>query len=105
MALHIDIDDPRYRDAAAQILLRRDNFRPEANITSAIRDLFILIGLACSEEIVEENPPYDVSGRAVDLTTLDTFVEFKHRISTARGSETDPENMQQSDDYLARHGG
>ena len=52
MALHIDIDDPRYRDAAAQVLLRHDNFQPEANITSAVRDFLILTSLTSSEEIV-----------------------------------------------------
>ncbi len=36
MATHIDIADPKYRDAAAQVLLRHDSFQPEANITSAV---------------------------------------------------------------------
>ena len=102
MALHIDIDDPKYRDAASQILLRHDNFQPEANITSAVRDFLILTGLARSEEIVEENPPSDASRRAVDLTALDTFIEFKRRIGTASGGEPDPENVRQLDDYLAQ---
>ena len=102
MALHINIADPRYRDAAAQILLRHDNFQPEANITSAVRDFLILTGLARSEEIVEENPPSDASRRAVDLTALDTFIEFKRRIGTAAGGEPDPENVRQLDDYLAQ---
>ena len=102
MALHIDIDDPRYRDAAAQVLLRHDNFQPEANITSAVRDFLILTGLTSSEEIVEENPPSDASRRAVDLTALDTFVEFKRRIGTAAGGDPDPENVRQLDDYLAQ---
>ena len=35
MAVHIDITDPKYREAAAQVLLRHDSFQPEANITSA----------------------------------------------------------------------
>ena len=102
MAPHIDIDEPRYRDAAAQILLRHDNLQPEANITSAVRDSLILTGLARSEEIVEENPPSDASRRAVDLTALDTFIEFKRRIGTAPGGEPDPENVRQLDDYLAQ---
>ena len=102
MAQHIDIYDPRYRDAAAQILLRHDNFQPEANITSAVRDFLILTGLARSEEIVEENPPSDASRRAVDLTALDTFIEFKRRIGTVAGGEPDPENVRQLDDYLAQ---
>ena len=102
MVIHIDIGDPKYRDAAAQVLSRHDNFQPEANITSAVRDFLILTGLARSEEIVEEDPPSDASRRAVDLTALDTFVEFKRRIGTASGGEPDPENVRQLDDYLAQ---
>ena len=102
MSVHIDIDDPKYRDAAAQILLRHDNFQPEANITSAVRDFLILTGLARSEGIVEENPPSDTSRRAVDLTALDTFVEFKRRIGTTASGEPDPENVRQLDDYLSQ---
>ena len=102
MAVHIDIADPKYRDATAQILLRHDNFQPEANITSAVRDFLILTSLARSEEIVEENPPSDTSRRAVDLTALDTFIEFKRRVGTTTGGEPDPENIRQLDDYLAQ---
>ena len=80
MALHIDIEDPGYRDAAAQILLRHDNFQPEANSTSAVRDFLILTGLARS----------------------DAFIEFKRRVGTTTGGEPDPENVQQLDDYLAQ---
>ncbi len=105
MAFHIDINDPRYRDAAAKILLRHDNFQPEANITSAVRDFLILTNLAQSEEIVEENPPSDSSRRAVDLTALDTFIEFKRRIGTAPNGEPDPENVRQLDNYLAQSAG
>ena len=103
MAVHIDIDDPKYRDAAAQVLLRHDSFQPEANITSAVRDFLILTGLARSEEIVEENPPSDASRRAVDLTALDTFIEFKRRIGTVPGGEPDPENVRQLDDLSLIH--
>ena len=63
-------------------------------------DFLILTGLARSEEIIEENPPSDSSRRAVDLTALDTFIEFKRRIGTAPGGEPDPENVLQLDDYL-----
>ena len=66
MALHIDIEDPGYRDAATQILLRHDNFQPETNVTSLVRDFLILTGLARSEEIVEETPLSDASRHAVD---------------------------------------
>ena len=105
MAVHIDIDDPRYRDAAAQIFLRHDNLQPEANITSAVRDFLILTELARSEGIVEEIPPSDTSRRAVDLTALDTFIEFKRRIGTTAGGEPDPENVRQLDDYLTQSAG
>ena len=100
--MHIDTNDPRYRDAAAEILRRHDNLEPEANITSAVRDFLILTGLARSEEIVEENPPSEASRRAVDLTALDTFIEFKRRIGTTSGGGPDPENVDQLDDYLAQ---
>ena len=100
MATHIDLNAPRYRDAAAQILSRHDALQPEANITSAVRDFLIATGLVHSEEIIEENPPSDGSRWAVDLTALDTFIEFKRRIGTASGSEADPENVRQIDEYL-----
>ena len=102
MATHIDYRDPRYADAAAEILRRHDDFQAEANITSAVRDFLILTGLARSDEIVEENPPSGASRRAVDLTALDTFIEFKRRVGTASGGEPDPENVKQLDDYLAQ---
>ena len=82
MAIHIDIGDPKYRNAVAEILRRHDRGEPEANITSAVRDFLILTGLARSEEMLEENPPSDASRRAVDLTALDTFIEFKRRIGS-----------------------
>ena len=100
MVTHLDIGDGRYAEAAAAILRRHDNGEPEANITSAVRDFLILTGLASSEEIIEENPPSDGSRRAVDLTALDTFIEFKQRIGTAGGFNPDPANVKQLDDYL-----
>ena len=102
MAAPVDIEDPKYRDAAALILLRHDNFQAEANITSAVRDFLILTGLANSKEMVEENPPSDASRQAVDLTALDTFIEFKRRVGTTQGGEPDPENVRQLDGYLAQ---
>ena len=65
-----------------------------------MRDFFILTGLANADEIVEENPPTNESRRAVDLTALDTFVEFKRRIGTAGGFNPDPANVAQIDEYL-----
>ena len=103
MTTHLDISDPRYADAAAAILHRHDNGEPEANITTAVRDFLILTRLAQTDEIIEENPPADSPGasrRAVDLTALDTFIEFKRRIGTAAGFNPDPAHVQQLDDYL-----
>ena len=100
MATHMDVNDARYRDAAAAIIRRHDNFEAEANITTAVRDFLILTGLANADEIIEENPPSDGSRRAVDLTALDTFVEFKRRIGTAGGFNPDPAHVAQLDEYL-----
>ena len=100
MAAQIDYNDPRYAQAAAEILRRHDNGEPEANITSAVRDFLILTGLASGEEMVEENPPAQGSRRAVDLTALDTFIDFKRRIGTAGGFNPNAEYVQQLDDYL-----
>ena len=102
MPLHIDYNDPRYADSAAEILRRHDNAEPEANITSAVRDFLISTGLAGPTEIVEENPPAQGSRRAVDLTALDTFIEFKRRIGTTGGLDPNPDYVQQIDDYLAQ---
>ena len=101
MATHLDVNDAAYREAAAAILRRHDNFEAEANITTAVRDFLILTGLADGDEIVEENPPSDGSRRAVDLTALDTFIEFKRRVGTAGGGfNPDPAHVAQLDDYL-----
>ena len=56
--------------------------------------------MASGEEMVEENPPAQGSHRAVDLTALDTFIEFKRRIGTAGGFNPNAEYVQQLDDYL-----
>ena len=48
MSTHIPPNDPRYREAAAEILRRHDGAQPEANITSTVRDFLILTGLAQS---------------------------------------------------------
>ena len=102
MPPHIDYNDPRYADSAAEILRRHDNTEREANITSAVRDFLIATGLARPSEIVEENPPAEGSRRAVDLTALDTFIESKTRIGTTGGLDPNPEYVQQLDDYLAQ---
>ena len=102
MPVHIDYNDPRYAESAAEILRRHDNAEPEANITSAVRDFLIATGLAAPSEIVEENPPAQGSRRAVDLTALDTFIEFKRRIGSTGGLDPNPEYVEQIDDYLSQ---
>ena len=95
-------DDSTAHRAAAELLRRHENGEAEANITSAVRDFLIATRLAKAEEIVEENPPAEQSRSAVDLTALDTFIESKRRIGTARGLSPDPEYVSQLDDYLAQ---
>ena len=51
MAGQIDYNDPRYAQAAAEILRRHENGEPEANITSAVRDFLIVTGLVRGDEI------------------------------------------------------
>ena len=97
---HIDYNDPRLASAAAEILRRHDNGEPEANITSAVREFLVLTGLVGPGDVVEENPPAQGSRRAVDLTALDTFVEFKRRIGTTGGFNPYPNNVRQLDEYL-----
>ena len=99
---HINPDDPRFADAAREILHRHNSGQPEANITSAVRDFLTLTGLAQPHEMVEENPPSETSRRAVDLTALDTFIEFKRRIGVASGFAPHPDHVGQLDDYLAQ---
>ena len=100
MPTHIDTTDPKYKNAAAEILRRHDSGEAEANITTAVRNFLTVTGLVKDEEIVEENAPALGSRRAVDLTALDTFIEFKRRIGTKGGFDPDPENVRQLDDYL-----
>ena len=54
MTIHIDINDPRYQEAAGNILRRHENLEAEANVTSAIRDFLILTELVNANEITEE---------------------------------------------------
>ena len=102
MSTQIDPNDRNCADAAAEILRRHNRGEPEANITTAVRNFLTATGLVADEEIVEENPPAEGSRRAVDLTALDTFIEFKRRIGTAGGFNPDPANVRQLDDYLAQ---
>ena len=102
MPVHIDYNDPKYSESAAEILRRHNRSEPEANITSAVRNFLTITGLVKDEEIVEENPPAQGSRRAVDLTALDTFIEFKRRLGTVGGFNPNPDYVQQVDDYLAQ---
>ncbi len=102
MPAHIDYDDPKYAEAAREVLRRHDAFEAEANITSAVRRFLTETGLVQSDEIVEENPPAEGSRQAVDLTALDTFIEFKRRIGSTGGFDPNPDYVEQLDDYLAQ---
>ena len=99
---HLDIKDPKYPLLAGAILGRYERNEVEANITSAVRDFLIQTGLANNKEIREENPPSDTSLSSVDLTALDTFIEFKRRIGTTGAGQPDPRNVEQLDDYLSQ---
>ena len=99
---HITADDPRGAQAAAEILRRYTDGEPEANITSAVRNFLTVTGLVRDEEVVEEAPPAEGSRQAVDLTALDTFIEFKRRIGTASDGAPNPQYVEQLDDYLAQ---
>lgn len=96
MVLNYENED--CRAAAAEILRRHEEGGTEADITSAVRDFLIVTGLARADEMVEENPPSEGSRRAVDLTALDTFIEFKRRIGLGYGPN--PDYIDQLDDYL-----
>ena len=100
MLPHIDYNDPTIRAAAAEILRRHENDEPEANITTAVRDFLVATRLVRSNDVVEENPPAQGSRRAVDLTALDTFIEFKRRIGSTGGMNPNPDYVRQLDDYL-----
>ena len=102
MPKHLDVNDPRYAEATAEILRRHDRAEPEANITSAVRNFLTLTELARDSEIVEEQAPARGSHSAVDLTALDTFIEVKRRIGTAGGFNPNPDHVAQLDDYLAQ---
>ena len=101
-SVHIDINDPKYPQAAAEILQRHNSVEAEANITTAVRNFLTTTGLVKDAAIVEESSPAQGSRQAVDLTALDTFIEFKRRIGTTGGLDPDPQNIRQIDDYLAQ---
>ena len=102
MPEQINDNDPKHSQAAAEILRRHNSGEAEANITTAVRDFLIVTGLVKADEMVEENPPAQGSRRAVDLTALDTFIEFKRRLGTTGGFNPNPEYVRQIDDYLTQ---
>ena len=100
--MNIDYNDPKYAEAAGQILNRYAGYGTEAEISSAVRAFLTATGLAKDEEIDEERPPSaDFPRLAVDLTALDTFIEMKRRIGSVQGFNPDPKNVEQLDHYLA----
>ncbi|MDE2861779.1 MAG: N-6 DNA methylase [Chloroflexota bacterium] len=101
MTTHFEPTDPRFSEAAEQVLGRHNRNEAEANITSAVRDFLVLTDLAKPAEIVEETSPALGSRRAVDLTALDTFIEVKRRLGTTAGFDPNPAYVEQIDDYLA----
>ena len=100
MPPHIDYADPNIRNAAAEVLRRHERHEAEANITSAVRDFLVATRLVRSDEIGLEEHPALGSRRAVDLTALDTFMEFKRRIGSRGGLDPNPDYVDQLDDYL-----
>ena len=102
MTTHLDIEDPRYRKAAADLLYRHEHGDAEANITSAVRDFLITTLLAKPEEIREEVAPASGLHQAVDLVAGNTFIEVKRRIGTTGGLNPNPDYVGQLDNYLER---
>ena len=92
-----DDSGARYADLAEAILRRHERGEAEANITSAVRDFLIGAGLAQADEIEEEVHPSDLSRKSVDLTALDTYVEFKRRTGWP---QPEAEWIEQIDGYL-----
>ena len=94
------MDDPRCREAAAELLRRHVDYEPEANITSAVRNFLTITGLVESGMIAEEVAPAPGSAKSVDLTALNAYIEVKRRIGVPAGMVPDPDNVAQLDDYL-----
>ena len=97
---HFDYADPKYHWTAAEILRRHEKFETEVNITATVRDFLVVTGLVSGDEIEQEKHPALGSRQAVDLTVLDTFIEFKRRIGSTGGMNPNPDYVDQLDDYL-----
>lgn len=95
-----NLDEPRCREAAAEMLRRHANHEPEANITSAVRNFLTTTGLVETGMIAEEVAPAPGSRSSVDLAALNAYVESKSRIGLPAGIAPDPDNVAQIDDYL-----
>lgn len=87
--------DPEVLEAARELLRRHDAMQPEANITSAARDLLVAMRFFERHELSEE---IMVGGRPVDLTGGTHIFETKRRVGLA--GDVDSENLEQLDDYL-----
>ena len=94
-------DDSAPHAAAANILRRHETGGNEDNIRDAIRDFLATTGLARKEDMDVEVSPATDSGRAVDLTALDTFVECKRRLRAGGGLPPHDNYVEQIDNYLA----
>ena len=94
------MDDPRCREAAAEMLRRHANYEHEANITSAVRNFLTTTGLVETGMIAEETQPAPGSRNSIDLAALNAYVEFKRRIGLPAGIAPSPDNVAQIDDYL-----
>ena len=55
VSIQIDYNDPRYAQAAAEILRRHDAGDTKANITNSVSDFLIVKGLIRGDEIVQQN--------------------------------------------------
>ena len=101
MTTHFESTDPRFREAAEEILSRHSRNDAEANTTTAVRDFLVRTELVNPSETREEHAPALGSHNAVDLTALDTFIEVKRRLGSTSGFDPNPVYVKQIDDYLA----
>ncbi len=94
-------EDPDCLKAAEEILHRHGSFQHEDNIRAAICEFLRVADLARTTEVNLEVHPATKSGRAVDLTALDTFIECKQNLGLAASGAPDQDYVDQLDNYLA----